>query len=259
MNRHAAEESLLSGTAEATPMVFVVDPDSSVLRSVESLICREGWRAQMLTSAEAFMAQCRPSGPACLVCEVSLPGSSGLELQQRLAGRPDIPIIFLANHFDISTTVTAMRAGAVEFMIKPFRDDMLVIAIRGALELSRMLIPVQTELRTLRERYASLSRREREVMALVVSGLLNKQVAGRLNISEVTVKAHRGKVMRKMGLGSLAQLVAIAAKLEVGAPSQVSPRLDTARETRDTLFTREHDRNRVLRPGLESRGLPGSH
>ena len=259
MNRHAAEESLLSGTAEATPMVFVVDPDSSVLRSVESLICREGWRAQMLTSAEEFIVQSRPPGPSCLVSEVSLPGSSGLELQEHLAGRPDIPIIFLANHFDISTTVTAMRAGAVEFMIKPFRDDMLVIAIRGALELSRMAIPLQTELRTLRERYASLSRREREVMELVVSGLLNKQVAGRLDISEITVKAHRGKVMRKMGVGSLAQLVVIAAKLEAVALSQGSLRLRAARYT---LFTQKpsHSGNRVQRvPGLERCGLSGSH
>lgn len=226
MNGHTVEESLVAGDTEATPMVFVVDPDASVGRSVESLIFREGWRAQLLTSAEEFIVQCRPPGPSCLVSEVNLPGSSGLELQKHLAGRPDIPIIFLANHFDVATTVTAMRAGAVEFMTKPFRDDLLVIAVRGALELSRMAIPLQTELRTLRERYASLSRREGEVMALVVSGLLNKQVAGRLDISEITVKAHRGKVMRKMGVDSLAHLVVVAAKLEALAPSQVAPRLD---------------------------------
>jgi FixJ family two-component response regulator len=262
MNRHTAEERVLPGNTEATPVVFVVDPDASVRRSVELVVCREGWRAQMLTSAEEFIVQCRPPGPSCLVSEVSLPGSSGLELQERLAGRPEIPIIFLASHFDISTTVTAMKAGAVEFMIKPFRGDTLVIAIRGALELSRKVIPLQTELRTLRERYAMLSRREREVMALVVSGLLNKQVAGRLDITEITVKAHRGKMMRKMGVGSIAHLVAIAAKLEAGALSQVSPPLGARRETRYTLFTREpsHSRSRVRGlPGLESNGFSGSY
>jgi FixJ family two-component response regulator len=236
MNCGTADEALVPGDTAATPLVFVVDPDASVRRSVGSLICREGWRAQILTSAEEFIVQCRPPGPSCLVSEMSLPGSSGLELQEHLAGRPDIPIIFLANHCDISTTVTAMRAGAVECMTKPFRDDMLLIAIRCALELSRTVIPMQTELRTLRARYASLSGREREVMALVVSGLLNKQAAGRLDISEITVKAHRGKVMRKMGVGSLAQLVVSAAKLEAAALSQVSPRLGAARYT---LFTRE--------------------
>jgi FixJ family two-component response regulator len=259
MNCHTAEKLLVPGDTEATPVVFVVDPDASVRSSLGSLICREGWRAQMLTSAEEFIVQCRPPVPSCLVSEVSLPGSSGLELQEHLAGRPDIPIIFLANHCDISTTVTAMRAGAVECMIKPFRDDMLLIAIRSALELSRTVIPLQTELRTLRERYASLSGREREVMALVVSGLLNKQVAGRLGISEITVKAHRGKVMRKMGVGSLAQLVVIAAKLEAVALSQVSPRLGAARYT---LFRREpsHSGNRAQRvPDLESLEVSGSH
>jgi FixJ family two-component response regulator len=261
MNCHTAEECVLPGDTEATPMVFVVDPDASVRRSIEVLICREGWHAQMLTSAEEFIVQCRPPGPSCLLSEVSLPGSSGLELQERLAGRPDIPIIFLASHFDISTTVTAMKAGAVEFMIKPFRGDMLLIAIRGALELSRQVIPLQTELRTLRERYASLSRRERQVMSLVVSGLLNKQVAGRLDITEITVKAHRGKVMRKMGVGSIARLVAVAAKLEAGALSPVSPPLGAGRGTHCTLFTREpsHSRNRVQGPGLESHGLSGAY
>jgi FixJ family two-component response regulator len=259
MNCHTAEKPVVPGEADATPTVFVVDPDASVRRSVGSLICRERWRAQILTSAEEFIVQSRPPGPSCLVSEVSLPGSSGLELQEHLAGQPDIPVIFLANHCDIATTVTAMRAGAVECMIKPFRDDLLLIAIRCALELSRTVIPLQTELRTLRERYASLSGREREVMALVVSGLLNKQVAGRLDISEITVKAHRGKVMRKMGVGSLAQLVVIAAKLEAVALSQGSLRLRAARYT---LFTQKpsHSGNRVQRvPGLERCGLSGSH
>jgi FixJ family two-component response regulator len=252
MNCHAAERLPVPGDTEAIPMVFIVDPDASVRSAVGSLICREGWRPQALTSAEEFIDQCHPPGPSCLVSEVTLPGTSGLELQEHLAGRPDIPIIFLANHCEISTTVAAMRAGAVECMIKPFRDDMLLIAIRCALELSRTAIPLQTELRTLHERYASLSGREREVMALVVSGLLNKQVAGRLGISEITVKAHRGKMMRKMGVGALAHLVVIAAKLEAVALSQVSARLGTARH----IFTREpsHADNRIRRvPGLETR------
>lgn len=223
MNSHTAEGPIAAGSAGAMPVVFVVEPDSSVRRSIESLIRREGWRAQLLTSAEEFVVEHRAPGPSCLVSEVSLPGGSGLELQQRLADRPDIPVIFLASHFDISTTVNAMRAGAVEFMIKPFRDDSLVIAIRGALELSRMAIPLQTELRTLRERYETLSRREREVMELVVAGLLNKQVGGRLGISEITVKAHRGKVMRKIGVGSLAQLVTVAAKLDATPRSRSTP------------------------------------
>jgi FixJ family two-component response regulator len=259
MNRHTAEEPLMQGDTQATPTVFVVDPDASVHRSVGSLIRREGWRDQILTSAEEFIVKCHPPGPSCLVCEITLPGSSGLELQEHLAGRPDIPIIFLANHCDIPTTVTAMRAGAVECLIKPFRDDMLLIAIRCALELSRAVIPLQAELRMLRERYASLSCREREVMALVVAGLLNKQVAGRLGISEITVKAHRGRVMRKMGVGSFAQLVVIAANLEAVALSQASPRLGAARHT---LLTQElsHSGNRVLRvPGLESGGRSGRH
>jgi FixJ family two-component response regulator len=259
MKCRTAEELLVPGDTEATPVVFVVDPDASVSRSIGSLICRQGWRAQILTSAEEFIVQCRAPGPSCLVSEVSLPGLGGLELQEHLGARPDIPIIFLANYCDISTTVTAMRAGAVECMIKPFRDEMLLIAIRCALELSRTVIPLQTELRTLRERYGSLSGREREVMALVVSGLLNKQVAGRLDISEITVKAHRGRVMRKMKVGSLAQLVVIAAKLDAVALSQISPRLGAVRYT---LFTREPSisTNRAQRvPRLESRGLSGSH
>jgi FixJ family two-component response regulator len=259
MDCRTADAPLVQGDKEAASTVFVVDPDASVRRSLGSLICRGGWRAQLLTSAEEFIVACHPRGPSCLVSELGLPGSSGLELQEHLAGRPDIPIIFLASHFDIQTTVTAMRAGAVECMIKPFRDDMLLIAIRRALEFSRTTIPLQAELRALRERYASLSGREREVMGLVATGLLNKQVAGRLDISEITVKAHRGKVMRKMRVGSFAQLVIIAAKLEAMALSRVSTRLGAARYT---LFTQEpsHSGNHAQRvPGLERRALSGSH
>jgi FixJ family two-component response regulator len=208
----ASEETSLHPLV-ATPTVFVVDPDSSVRSSLESLICRQGWRAKMLTSAEEFVAQFSVPGPSCLVSDVSLPGLSGLELQARVADRPDMPLIFLATHFDIPIMVRAIRAGAVEFLVKPVADELLLDAIRSALELSRIAIPQQRELRTLRQRYGTLSQREREVMALVVLGLLNKQVATQLSISEITVKAHRGKLMRKMGVSSLAQLVVVAVKL----------------------------------------------
>ncbi len=206
-----------------TPTVFIVDPDPSVRCSLEALICREGWRARTLSSAEEFVAQADGPNPSCLVLDVTLPGLSGLELQMRLADRPDIPLIFLASHFDTAIIVRAIKAGAVEFLMKPSSDHTVLTAIRGALELSRSAIARQTELRSLRGRYGTLSRREREVMALVVSGLLNKQVAGRLEISEITVKAHRGKVMRKMGVGSLAQLVITAAKLNAVSLSRSSP------------------------------------
>jgi FixJ family two-component response regulator len=215
MNYHGVAGLTRSSDSGLTPTVFVVDPDSSVRSSLEALISREGWLPRTLASAEDFDVERCASRPSCLVSEVSLPGLSGLGLQERLAGRPDIPVIFLANMADVSTTVAAMRAGAVELLIKPFRDDILLTAIRTALELSCTAILQQVQLQTCCEHYATLSRREREVMALVVVGLLNKQIAGELAISEITVKAHRGKVMHKMGARSLAQLVAIAAQLGV--------------------------------------------
>ena len=197
-----------------TPIVFVVDDDISVRESLESLIRCEGWQPVTFASAQEFLDYPRIHSPNCLVLDVSLPGLTGLELQRVIAGeRTDMPIIFITGHGDVPMTVQAMKAGAVEFLTKPFNDDVLLAAIRAALERSRAALGHEADMRVLRERYSSLSQRERQVMALVVSGLLNKQVAGELGISEITVKAHRGKVMQKMKAASLADLVKIAARL----------------------------------------------
>ena len=195
-------------------MVFVVDDDVSVRESLELLIYTAGWQPETFASASAFLARPREQVPSCLVLDVSLPDLNGLELQTRIAGdRLDMPIIFITGYGDVPMTVKAMKAGAVEFLTKPFSDDVLLNAIAAALERSRTALGHEAEMRDVRMRYASLSRREREVMALVVSGLLNKQIGGELRISEITVKAHRGKVMRKMKAGSVADLVKIAATL----------------------------------------------
>jgi len=201
-------------TMRAEPTVFIVDDDVSVRESLELLIQSAGWRPETFASAEAFLARPRLDAPCCLVLDVSLPDLNGLELQQRLAEhRLDMPIIFVTGYGDVPMTVRAMKAGAAEFLTKPVRTDVLLSAITQALELSRAALEREAALDEVRTRYASLSRREREVMALVVSGLLNKQVGGELRISEITVKAHRGKVMRKMNASSLADLVKIAATL----------------------------------------------
>jgi FixJ family two-component response regulator len=196
--------------------VFVVDDDVSVRESLELLIQSAGWQTETFAAAREFLARPRLLAPSCLVLDVSLPDLNGLDLQQRIAGdRVDMPIIFITGHGDIPMSVQAMKAGAVEFLTKPFGDEVLLSAIGGAIERSRAALGDQAELGALRDRYRSLSSREREVMALVVSGLLNKQVGGRLGISEITVKAHRGRVMRKMKAGSLAELVTMAARLGI--------------------------------------------
>ena len=199
--------------ADVTPTVFVVDDDISVRESLELLIASAGWRSEMFASAQDFLSHPRPSVPCCLVLDVTLPGLNGLELQQRLRERNDMPIIFITGYGDVPMSVQAMKAGAVEFLTKPFKDDVLLDAIRGAIERSRAALRLDTEVRELRTRYETLTPREREVLVLVVSGLLNKQVGGELGISEITVKAHRGQVMRKMMADSLPDLVTMAARL----------------------------------------------
>jgi len=198
---------------DAPPIIFVVDDDLSVRESLELLIKSAGWQPELFVSAQAFLSRSRPSVPCCLVLDVTLPGLSGLELQKQLTERTDMPIIFITGHGDVPMSVQAMKAGAVEFLTKPFKDDVLLDAIRGAIDHSRAALRLDSEMRLLRKCYESLTPREREVMALVVSGLLNKQVGGELGISEITVKAHRGQVMRKMKADSLADLVTMAARL----------------------------------------------
>jgi FixJ family two-component response regulator len=201
--------------SHATPIVFVVDDDISVR---ESLIRWAGWHPETIASAQEFLSRPRVLAPSRLVLDVTLPGLNGLDLQKRVAvDRTDMPIIFITGYGDVPMTVQAMKAGAVEFLTKPFRDDVLLSAIRHAIERSHTALRHEAEIWALRDCYASLSRREREVMVLVVSGLLNKQVGGELCISEITVKAHRGKVMRKMKAHSLADLVTMAARLRLAS------------------------------------------
>jgi FixJ family two-component response regulator len=211
---HMLGHELESRRSQGAPIVFVVDDDISVRESLESLIRCEGWQPKTFASAQQFLDQPQAIVPNCLVLDVSLPGLNGLDLQKLIADeRTDMPIIFITGYGDVPITVQAMKAGAVEFLTKPFNDDVLLTAIRSALERSRVALSLQAEMKVLRDRYASLSQRERQVMALVVSGLLNKQVAGELGISEITVKAHRGKVMQKMKANSLPDLVGMAARL----------------------------------------------
>jgi FixJ family two-component response regulator len=199
---------------DVVPMVFVVDDDVSVRESLELLITSAGWRPETFASAQEFLTRPPVVVPSCLVLDVTLPGLNGLDLQQRLSARTEMPIVFITGYGDVPTSVRAMKAGAAEFLMKPFKADVLLGAIRTALARSQVTLNAETHLRGLRDSYASLTAREREVMALVVSGLLNKQAGGELGISEITVKAHRGQVMRKMKADSLAHLVKMATSLE---------------------------------------------
>jgi FixJ family two-component response regulator len=203
--------------SNVTPVVFVVDDDVSVREAVEALIETAGWRTKTFATALDFLNSSRDMSPGCLVLDVSMPGLSGLDLQQRLGGRRDLPIIFVTGHGDIPMSVQAMKAGAVEFLTKPFSDDILISAIRRAIESSSSALEHEFERERLRRGYASLSPRERQVMMRVVAGRMNKQVGGELGISEITVKAHRGQVMRKMNADSLADLVRMAAALDLSA------------------------------------------
>ena len=202
---------------DVTSVVFVVDDDVSVRESLEGLIKAAGWRPETFASPQDFLSRPRADVPCCLVLDVTLPGLNGLELQELLAERTDMPIVFITGHGTVPMSVQAMKAGAVEFLTKPFKKDVLLAAIRGAIERSRLALRLDAEMRALRMRYESLTPRERQVMALVVSGLLNKQVGGELGISEITVKKHRGRMMEKMKADSLPDLVTMAARL--GVPS----------------------------------------
>jgi FixJ family two-component response regulator len=205
---------------QSSPIVFVVDDDVSVRESLELLLRHEGLTVETFVSAQEFVSRPRVFAPSCLVLDFSLPGLNGLELQQRVAlERPDMPIIFITGHGSIPMTVRAMKAGAVEFLTKPFGDEVLLSAIRSALERSKVLGAREAQLRVLQGRYRRLTPREREVMARVVAGLPNKQVGDELGITEITVKAHRGSMMRKMEATCLAELVNMASRLRLTRPT----------------------------------------
>ena len=212
----ASAKSSESGSpkSDPIPIVFVVDDDISVRESLEALIRFVGWQPETFASAEEFLTRPRPVAPCCLVLDVSLPELNGLELQKLIAtDRIDMPIIFITGHGDIPMTVQAMKAGAVEFLTKPIDDDALLSSIKSAVKRSAAALDDQAELQALRQRHESLTPREREVMRLVVAGMLNKQIGMKLGISEITVKAHRGKMMQKMKAESLADLVKTAVRL----------------------------------------------
>jgi FixJ family two-component response regulator len=205
------------------PIVFIVDDDVSVRESLELLVRNENWKPEAFASAQEFLSHPRKAVPSCLVLDLSLPGLNGLELQKQLAAEPiNTPIIFITGHGDVPKSVQAMKAGALEFLTKPLDYEALVSAIRNALQRSRLALAQGSEMQELRDRYVLLTHREQQVMALVVSGLLNKQVGGELGISEITVKAHRRQVMQKMKANSLADLVRMASKLRAARPANVA-------------------------------------
>jgi FixJ family two-component response regulator len=221
--RLIGNELEVSAMTQDRPIVFVVDDDISVRESLELLIRIDGWQPKTFSSPQEFLSHPRATVPSCLILDVSLPGLTGLDVQKLVAPeRTDMPIIFITGHGNVPITVQAMKGGAIEFLTKPFSDDVLLNAVRQAIERSRVAIDREGEVRGLRDCHASLTRREREVMELVVTGLLNKQIAGELGISEITVKAHRGKVMQKMKADSLADLVKMAGKLQIGRAAGAS-------------------------------------
>jgi FixJ family two-component response regulator len=200
--------------SEARPAVTIVDDDISIREALEPMLELAGWRVRSFESAAAYLAEGAPEGPGCLLLDVGLPDGNGLDLQARIAvERPDLPIIFLTGYGDVPMTVRAMKAGAVEFLTKPFDHDTLLQAIERAIERSKLLVAERGEIGAIKTRYAALSRREREVMHLIVAGLLNKQVGAKLGISEITVKAHRGRLMEKMRAASFADLVKMSERL----------------------------------------------
>jgi FixJ family two-component response regulator len=208
-------------TSATVPIVFIVDDDVSVRESLELLVRNENWKPETFASAQEFLNHPRTLVPSCLILDLSLPGLNGLELQKQLAAEHiNMPIIFITGYGDVPKSVQAMKAGALEFLTKPIDSDVLIGAIRKALERNRLALAQEAEMQELKARYTSLTSRERQVIALVVSGLLNKQIGGELGISEITVKAHRRQVMQKMKADSLATLVKLASKL--GVPRQNS-------------------------------------